>query len=110
MDMMSINNQIFSGQNEMKTAAEKAGKDDISKEDLKKVAQEMESVFAYQLIKVMRDTSKSITGGTKGLGNDTYMGLFDMEMSKLFAERGLGLQDMLVKQLGRMSNPENNEK
>ncbi len=110
MDMMSLNNQIISGQDKMKRAAETAGKNDISREELKKVAKEMESIFAYQLIKVMRDTSKSMSTETKGLGNETYMGLFDMEVSKLFAERGLGLQDMLVEQLGRMSNIENKEK
>lgn len=69
------------------------------KEDLKKVAQEMESLFAFQLLKVMRQTAESISTEKKGNGHDTYMSLFDMEVSKLLSERGLGLQDAIVKGL-----------
>lgn len=70
--------------------------------ELKKVARDMESLFAYQLIKIMRETANAISSDKKGLGNSTYMSLFDMEISRLFAERGLGLQDAILNQLGRM--------
>lgn len=71
------------------------------KEDLKKVAKEMESLFAFQLLKVMRETAESISTEKKGNGHDTYMSLFDMEVSKLLSERGLGLQDAIVKGLDK---------
>jgi murein DD-endopeptidase MepM/ murein hydrolase activator NlpD len=66
-------------------------------EAVKKVAKEMESLFAYEMIKAMRATTGE--SAKSGLGNDTYMTMFDLELSKLFAERGLGLQDMLAKGL-----------
>jgi murein DD-endopeptidase MepM/ murein hydrolase activator NlpD len=71
------------------------GKNDA--EAIKKVAKEMEALFAYELIKVMRETTEQSTGS--GLGNSTYMSMFDMELSKLFAERGLGLQETIDKGL-----------
>ena len=64
-------------------------------EAIRKVAKEMESLFAYEMIKAMRATTGE--SAKSGLGNDTYMTMFDLELSKLFAERGLGLQDMLAK-------------
>jgi len=66
-------------------------------EAIKKVAKEMESLFAYEMIKAMRATTGE--SARSGLGNDTYLTMFDLELSKLFAERGLGLQDMLAKGL-----------
>ena len=65
-------------------------------EAMKAVAKEMESLFAYEMIKVMRETTDDASSeGT--LGKSTYSSMFDMELSKLFAQRGLGLQDMLLK-------------
>lgn len=66
-------------------------------EAIKKVAREMESLFAYEMIKAMRTTTGESAKG--GLGSDTYMTLFDLELSKIFAERGLGLRDMLARGL-----------
>jgi Rod binding domain-containing protein len=64
-------------------------------EAMKAVAKEMEALFAQEMIKVMRETTDMSSEGT--LGKNTYMSLFDTELSKLFAQRGLGLQDMLLK-------------
>ncbi|HMK50631.1 MAG TPA: rod-binding protein [Thermodesulfovibrionales bacterium] len=66
---------------------------------LKAVAKEMEALFAYELIKAMRES----TGASpkEGLGGDAYMSMFDTELAKLFSERGLGLQDMLLQGLTR---------
>jgi murein DD-endopeptidase MepM/ murein hydrolase activator NlpD len=72
-------------------------KDKQDPEAIKKVAKEMESLFAYEMIKAMRSTTGE--SAKSGLGNDTYMTMFDLELSKLFAERGLGLQNMLAKGL-----------
>lgn len=68
-------------------------------EALKAVAKEMEALFAYELIKAMRTTTN--TTSDDGLGKDVYMSMFDMELARLFAERGLGLQDILFKELNR---------
>ena len=63
------------------------------KPEIKKVAKEMEALFVYQLLKVMRETTESMSSDNKGLGNETYTGLFDMEVSKVMSERGVGIQD-----------------
>lgn len=73
-----------------------------SSEDIKKVAKEMESLFAYQLVKIMRETSNSMSSNKEGLGYNTYMTLFDMEVSKIMAERGLGLQESIIKSIDHM--------
>jgi murein DD-endopeptidase MepM/ murein hydrolase activator NlpD len=75
------------------------GKNDA--ESIRKVAKEMESLFAYEMIKVMRETTES--SADSGLGNSTYLSMFDIELSKLFAERGLGLQEMLARGLTSLS-------
>ncbi len=92
-------------QTEVKKIRSWEGKNSITSQspdlELKKVAKDMEALFAYQLIKVMRETSNSISS-EKGFGYNTYMSLFDMELSRLLAEKGLGLQDVLVRELGRI--------
>ena len=83
----------------MSTAARPAEAKD-SPEKIKKAAKEMESMFAYEMIKSMNATVKS---ADKSLGGDTYKTLFDMELSKILAERGLGLQNMLIKGMTALS-------
>ena len=78
--------------------------DQKSASEIKDVAKEMESLFALQLLKVMRETSQSMSDEEKGYGHDTYTAMFDMEISKLLSERGLGLQDVLAEQIGRMNS------
>ncbi len=84
-------------------ATRRGGKSEIRNQntELKTVAKEMEALFAYQLIKAMRETANNISSNKKGFGNNIYMSLFDMEISKLFAERGLGIQDALIRSLER---------
>jgi Rod binding domain-containing protein len=68
-------------------------------EAVKAVAKEMEALFAYELIKAMRKTTgQSLKGG---LGGDIYTSLFDMELAKLCAEKGLGIKEMLMRSLDR---------
>ena len=74
-------------------------------EAMKAVAKEMEAVFTYEMIKVMRETSDLST--EDDLGKNTYMNLFDQELSKLFAERGIGLQDMLQKGMQNIADKKN---
>jgi Rod binding domain-containing protein len=83
-----------------------------SREDLKQVAKEMESLFAFQLIKTMRETANNMSSNKSGLGYNTYMTLFDMEISRLMADRGLGLEDAIMNSIDKMEKAatENNEK
>ena len=85
-----------------------AAEGDKEHDGYKKVAKEMESLFAYQLLQIMRKTEESISGEEKGAGFNTYVGMFDMEVSKLLADRGLGMQDAIIQWLERM--PEADEK
>ncbi len=56
----------------------------------------------------MRQTTQGGFLG-KGMGNDIYGSLFDMEIAKVFAERGLGLGEMILKQInGREENKSGN--
>jgi flagellar protein FlgJ len=66
---------------------------------VKTVAREMEALFIEQMLKAMRKTTQPIFG--KGLGGDVFMGMFDTELSREFAQRGLGLQDIITKQLNK---------
>lgn len=66
---------------------------------LKAVAREMEALFAHEMIKAMRQTVK--VSSDSGLGGDMYMSMFDLELARLMAERGMGLQQMLLKELER---------
>ncbi len=67
-------------------------------EAVRAAAQEMEALFAYELIKAMRQTVKT---EDDGLGADTYATFFDLEIARLFAEQGLGLKEILLKGLER---------
>jgi Rod binding domain-containing protein len=99
LDIETVRRKIkYPGQNitGLKNHDEKAG--------IKKVAKEMEALFVNELIKVMRKTSESISPDTKGLGNDTYMDLFDMEISRSLADRGFGLQNAIEKWLEKRPN------
>lgn len=66
---------------------------------LRAVAKEMESIFAYEMMKAMRKTVGG-SGDGKGFGNDVYGTLFDMELGRILSERGMGLREMLLKELG----------
>lgn len=70
-------------------------------EALQAAAKELEALFAYEMIKAMRQTTETTKGG---LGKDAYMSLFDTELSKIFADRGLGLKDVLLRGLNRQMN------
>jgi murein DD-endopeptidase MepM/ murein hydrolase activator NlpD len=72
---------------------------------LKAVAREMEALFAHEMIKAMRQTVK--LSSDSGLGGDMYMSMFDLELARLMAERGMGLQEMLLKDLERNVNRPN---
>ena len=64
-------------------------------EALKAIAKEMEALFAHEMIKAMRKTTESPSGDN--FGKDAYMSIFDMELSRLIAEKGLGLQEVFLR-------------
>ncbi len=69
-------------------------------EALRAVAREMESLFAYEMVKAMRATAGGAASG-KGFGGDVYGSLFDMELARVISARGLGLQEILLRGIGR---------
>jgi Rod binding domain-containing protein len=71
---------------------------EFSQKRLKKAVKDFESLFIFEMLKEMRQTTHGDFLG-KGLGNDIYHSLFDMEIAKLMADKGMGLGDMLLKQL-----------
>ncbi len=81
-----------------------SGNKEVNQARLKGVVKDLEALFIYEMLKEMRQTTQSGFLG-KGMGNDIYSSLFDMEVSKMFAERGLGLGELILKQInGREQN------
>ena len=81
-----------------------SGTKELSKTRLKVAVKELESLFIYEMLKEMRQTTQGGFLG-KGMGNDIYGSLFDMEIAKVCAERGFGLGEMILKQMnGREEN------
>lgn len=87
----------FSGLQALKRAA---AKNDPAA--IRKVAQQFESMFTRMMLKSMRDS----VGTDPLFGSDaekTYQGMYDDQLAiQLSKGRGLGLADMLVRQLQRM--------
>src|SRR5580658_9717596 len=88
----------FSGLQALKRAA---SKNDPSA--VRKVAQQFESMFTRMMLKSMRDA----VGTDPIFGSDQekmYQGMYDDQLSlQLSKGRGLGLADMLVRQLQRLA-------
>lgn len=60
-------------------------------------ATEMEAVFVHEMLKAMRKAMPAQT--TSGLGSSVYTTLFDIELSRLIAERGIGLKEAIVREI-----------
>lgn len=90
----------FSGLQALKRAA---AKNDPSA--LRKVAQQFESMFTRMMLKSMRDA----VGTDPIFGSDQekmYQGMYDDQLAlQLSKGKGMGLADMLVRQLQRLSAP-----
>src|SRR5580693_6803962 len=87
----------FSGLKALKLAA---AKNDPAA--VRKVAQQFEAMFTRMMLKSMRDAvgTDPIFGSEE---EKTYQGMYDDQLAlQLSKGRGLGLADMLVKQLQRM--------
>ena len=78
----------------------RGGGEGVDRGKLKFAAQEMESFFMYQLLKVMRSTiqKSDIFGDRKK--EETYIGMMDMELSKQLAKAGgIGLAPIIMANL-----------
>ena len=71
-------------------------------------AKEFESIFIQMMLKSMRDaTFKSEL--FKSHENDFYTSMFDQQISKSLAERGMGFADLMVKQLTQNQTAQNQD-
>ena len=67
---------------------------------LDKAASEFESLFIYQMLKTMRESSMKEDLFSGGKGEEVYTSMLDQEMSKVMSEgEGIGLKKALLEQL-----------
>ncbi len=72
-----------------------------SPDAMKAVAKAMEAMFAYELIKEMRATTED---GSSDFAGQTYSSMFDMQLANLWAEQGMGMENVMIKQMERMDS------
>lgn len=83
----------------------KVGKDRDSEANIKKVAQEFESLFLNQMLKAQRQANEAFSEGNFMNSNaaKTYQQMYDQELSvKMSKEGGIGLADVLARQMSKM--------
>lgn len=83
----------------------KVGKDRDSEANIKKVAQEFESLFLNQMLKAQRQANEAFSDGNFMNSNaaKTYQQMYDQELSvKMSKEGGIGLADVLARQMSKM--------
>jgi murein DD-endopeptidase MepM/ murein hydrolase activator NlpD len=101
-DLPVISNPLDSpllraGEQFERTVRSKSGTDEAG---LRKAASEFESLFVSYLLKVMRETIDESTAEGSGFGRQIYTELFDQEVARGMAQRGvLGIGDMVVHRL-----------
>lgn len=71
---------------------------------LKAVSQQFESIFINMMLKSMRDATPQ-NGMFDSEQTKMFTGMLDQQLAQTMATRGIGLADMLVKQLGGKHNP-----
>ena len=83
----------------------KVGKDRDSEGNIRKVAQEFESLFLNEMMKAMRSANDVFAEGNFMNTNEskTYRDMYDQQLSITLAkDRGMGLADVLTRQLSKM--------
>jgi flagellar protein FlgJ len=86
-----------------------AGKNNSSKNSgeetrkLKKVCQDFESIFTYNLLKNMRNTIPKGSESNQLAGKDTYNMIMDQKVAEEISKKGngVGIQKMLFDQLNK---------
>lgn len=76
----------------------------LQKEEPKEVeqaAREMESLFLYELLKVMRQSVQ--TYSDRGFSESIYTSMFDIEVARVLSERGTGLKEVLIRAINKTS-------
>ena len=73
---------------------------DGQKQAVRQAAAQFEAVFMNMLMKSMRETLPK-DGMLDSSTSQTYTGMFDQQIAQKLSERGVGLADMIVKQLER---------
>ncbi|MCX7991912.1 MAG: peptidoglycan DD-metalloendopeptidase family protein [Proteobacteria bacterium] len=79
-----------------------------SPEAIEKVAEELEAMFIYEMLKVMRKTAEVNEKEQNPLSN--YNTIMDMELSKVLAQRGMGLKKYIIEALNKKRGYKNYEK
>ncbi len=84
-------------------------KADKDNEDLRKACTGFEAIFLNKLLQSMRRTVPKSGLLDGGLQEDIYKGMFDERLAQAMAQRGIGIGDMLYRQLStktgkRLSN------
>ncbi len=85
----------------------KVGQDRDSEGNIKKVAQEFESLFLNQMLKAMRSANEAFSEGNFMNSNEakTYQQMYDQELAvKMSKEGGIGLADVLARQMSKMKS------
>jgi murein DD-endopeptidase MepM/ murein hydrolase activator NlpD len=96
VDMLTSSGNRF----EEKVRAAQNSQSDKQKSELKKAAQEFESVFISHMLKVMRETIEESGLTEGGFGKSIYTELFDQEVALNMARHGaLGISDLLYRHL-----------
>lgn len=86
----------------------KVGKDRDSEQNIHKVAQEFESLFLNEMMKAMRSANDVFAEGNFMNSNEskTYRDMYDQQLSVTLSKgRGMGLADVLTRQLSKMNGP-----
>lgn len=87
-----------------KSSVDAVSKD--SQKELRRAAQDFESLFINQMLKSMRDTVVKSDLFHGGNAEEIYSSMLDTELSKSMASAGgIGLADMLLKQLSNGGGP-----
>ena len=97
--MPNISNPVVPYADVQGQAALRRGARENSPEALTAVAKQFEAMFIKMLLKGSRDSAlaEDVLGGDK---NDIYNDMHDQQMAQQLSQRGIGIADMLVRQLG----------
>ena len=86
----------------------KVGKDRDSEQNIRKVAQEFESLFLNEMMKAMRSANDVFAEGNFMNSNEskTYRDMYDQQLSVTLSKgRGMGLAGVLTRQLSKLTAP-----
>lgn len=72
---------------------------------LKAAATQFEALFMQMLLKSMRDATPQFDPAASDAGR-TYTGMLDQQLSQSLSGKGLGLADVMMKQLSRAQQPQ----